>query len=162
VVTIYTDGACLGNPGPGGYAAIVLSGGEKHELGEGYRLTTNNRMEMMAAIAGLKTLQRPSRVRLFSDSQYLINGMTQGWARSWKRNGWRRSTKEPALNPDLWEELLELDAKHSIQWIWVRGHTGDPMNEACDQLSVQLAKRHAERIDEVYEAQARGAGRRFR
>jgi ribonuclease HI len=154
-VTIYTDGACLGNPGPGGFAAIVASPSGTEEIAAGYRLTTNNRMEMRAAIEGLRSLSRPSRVRLHSDSQYLVNGMKLGWALKWRRNGWMRNAKEPALNPDLWAELLELSTIHTIEWVWVRGHAGDALNERCDRLSVEHARRFADKVDEEYEAQAR-------
>jgi len=150
-VTIYTDGACLGNPGPGGYAAVILNGTGAREIAKGYRLTTNNRMEMMAAIAALRSLSRPSKVRLYSDSQYLVNGMRLGWARKWKANGWRRSSKEPALNPDLWEELLRLADVHDIEWVWIRGHTDHELNERCDALSVDCATHNATDVDEVYE-----------
>lgn len=155
-VTIYTDGACLGNPGPGGYAAVVQDGDGVYEIAAGYRLTTNNRMEMLAAIAGLMSLKEPARVKLYSDSQYLVNGMKLGWARKWKRSGWRRAGNAPALNPDLWDELLDLSEKHHVEWVWVRGHAGDPMNERCDRLSNLHATNHATNRDEVYE---RGAGR---
>lgn len=159
-VTIYTDGACLGNPGPGGYAAIVLSREGIREIAEGFRTTTNNRMEMLAAIAGLSVLNEPSVVRLYSDSQYLINGMKLGWARRWQRNGWMRNAREPALNPDLWEQLLRFDNHHTIEWIWLRGHTGDPLNERCDRLAVEQAKYHAHGVDAVYEAQNRHSSAR--
>lgn len=152
-VTIYTDGACLGNPGPGGYAAIVRTPSGVTQFCAGYRLTTNNRMEMMAALVGLESLTEASRVRLYSDSQYLINGMRLGWARRWQRNGWRRNAREPALNSDLWQRLLDLDDRHKIEWVWVRGHVGDPINELCDRLAVDQATRHAESVDEAYEAQ---------
>ena len=153
-ITIYTDGACLGNPGPGGYAAIVETPAEVTQLCAGYRLTTNNRMEMMAAIAGLESLTETSRLRLYSDSQYLINGMKLGWARRWQRNAWRRNAREPALNPDLWQRLLDMNDRHEIEWVWVRGHVGNPMNELCDRLAVDQAKNHAVFVDEVYEAQS--------
>ncbi|MBM3496624.1 MAG: ribonuclease HI [Armatimonadetes bacterium] len=152
MVTIYTDGACIGNPGPGGFAAIVIGPDGAQEIASGYRLTTNNRMEMLAAIEGLRSLKAPSRVKLHSDSQYLVNGMRLGWARKWRRNGWMRNAKEPALNPDLWDEMLRLSDIHAVEWVWVRGHAGDPMNERCDRLSVEHAKRFAEKVDEVYEA----------
>lgn len=151
VVTIYTDGACLGNPGPGGYAAIVVEDGERREIARGFRRTTNNRMEMMAAIEALASLTGPRVVRLHSDSQYLVFGMTKGWARNWRRKGWRRADNSPALNPDLWQTLLDLSEKHEIEWVWVRGHSGDPDNERCDELSVDHAKNRANDIDSVYE-----------
>ena len=152
--TIYTDGACLGNPGPGGYAAIVMADGGATELAQGYRLTTNNRMEMLAAIAGLRALKLPSRVRLYSDSQYLVNGMRLGWARKWQRNGWRRRGNAPALNKDLWQDLLRLSEVHDIEWVWVRGHAGDPMNERCDRLSNMHAADQATNVDAVYESES--------
>lgn len=150
-VTIYTDGACLGNPGPGGYAAVILTPDGEKELARGFRLTTNNRMELMAAIAALRSLSAPAKVRLFSDSQYVVNGMRQGWARRWKAQNWMRSKTEPALNADLWDELLRLDSVHDIEWIWIRGHAKDPYNERCDRLSNMHASRHATEIDAIYE-----------
>ncbi len=157
VVTIFTDGACLGNPGAGGYAAIVIEDGVRREIAQGFRRTTNNRMEMMAAIEALASLSGSRAVRLHSDSQYLVFGMTKGWARNWRRKGWRRADNSPALNPDLWQALLDLSERHDIEWVWVRGHSGDPDNERCDQLSVEHAKKHAVHIDAVYESSGRPA-----
>jgi len=139
-VRIYTDGACLGNPGPGGYGVVLLYGESRKELSGGYRLTTNNRMELMAAIVGLESLTVPCRVTLFTDSQYVVNAMTKGWARRWRQQGWMRNKKEKALNPDLWEKLLTLCRRHEVIFIWVRGHAGDPENERCDLLSKQAAQ----------------------
>ncbi len=150
-VTIYTDGACTGNPGPGGYAAIIIHSEGQREIAKGFRLTTNNRMEMMAAIAALRELPERSKVHLYSDSQYLVNGMRQGWARRWKANGWRRSGNAPALNPDLWEELLRLSQEHDVQWHWIRGHADHAFNKRCDKLSTIHAEHHATDIDLVYE-----------
>jgi ribonuclease HI len=139
-VAIYTDGACLGNPGPGGYGVVMLYGGHRKELSGGYRLTTNNRMEMMAAIAALKALKQKCRVTLYSDSQYLVNAMTKGWAKRWQRNGWiRNKQKEKAVNPDLWQELLTLCSKQDVEFRWVRGHSGVEENERADRLSVEAA-----------------------
>jgi ribonuclease HI len=123
-VVIYTDGACLGNPGPGGYGAVLLSGGKRKELSGGFRLTTNNRMELMAAIAGLEALKEPSRVRLYSDSRYMVDSYTNGAAKRWQVNGWMREKKQSAQNVDLWERLLALCARHRGKWE-VEGHAGD-------------------------------------
>ena len=150
-VKIYTDGACLGNPGPGGYGVVLLYGGHRKELSGGYRLTTNNRMEITAAIVGLSALKTPCAVTLHTDSQYLANAMTQGWAKRWRANGWRRNTTEEALNPDLWEQLLALCEKHHVQFVWVRGHAGNRENETCDRLSVQAAQRKDLPRDTGYE-----------
>ena len=140
-VKIYTDGACLGNPGPGGYGVVLLSGRARKELSGGYRLTTNNRMELMAAIVGLQALIVPCRVTLLTDSQYVVNAMTKGWANRWRQNGWMRNKQEKALNSDLWERLLVLCSRHEVAFNWVRGHAGDPENERCDLLSKQAALR---------------------
>jgi ribonuclease HI len=138
-VIIYTDGACIDNPGPGGYGVVLLYGQKRRELTGGYRRTTNNRMELMAAIAGLQALKMPCRVTIFSDSQYLVNGMTQGWAERWRANGWRTSKTKKAANPDLWGQLLDLCDQHDVEFAWVRGHMGDRENERCDYLSIQAA-----------------------
>jgi ribonuclease HI len=138
-VTIYSDGACLGNPGPGGYGTVLLAGEHRKELSAGYRRTTNNRMELLGAIVGLEALKRPSDVVLWSDSQYLVHAMTKGWLESWQKKGWRTSNKDPVKNQDLWQRLLRAIEPHSIDWRWVRGHTGDPENERCDQLAVAAA-----------------------
>ena len=140
-VEIYTDGACLGNPGPGGYGVVLLYGGHRKELSGGFRLTTNNRMEIMAVIKGLEELQEPCSVSLYSDSQYVVNAVTKGWATRWKANGWKRNSKgEKALNPDLWDKMLDLCGKHDITFKWVRGHSGNRENERCDRLAVGSAK----------------------
>lgn len=135
-VIIHTDGACSGNPGPGGWAAILKYGRHERELSGGERQTTNNRMELTAAIKALEALTEPCRVTLYSDSSYLVNGMTKGWAESWQKKGWRKSDKKPALNPDLWERLLELCQIHKVEFVWIRGHDGDEYNERCDRLAV--------------------------
>ena len=134
IVEIFCDGACSGNPGPGGYGAILRYGGRKKELSGGARDTTNNRMEMTAAIEALRRLKRPCRVLITTDSQYLVKGMTE-WIEGWQRKGWRNSKKEPVVNKDLWELLLALTKSHSVQWKWVRGHDGHVENERCDQLA---------------------------
>ncbi len=138
-VIIYTDGGCINNPGPGGYGVVLLSGGKRKELSRGYRLTTNNRMELMAAIQGLKALKFPCSVMLFSDSTYLVDGIEKGWARRWREKGWMRSATQPAENADLWQQLLDLCDTHTVEFSWVRGHTGQPENERCDQLAKQAA-----------------------
>ena len=139
-VTIYTDGACLGNPGPGGYGAVLLYGSQRKELSGGFRLTTNNRMEITAALAALEALREPCRVTLYSDSQYLVNAMSKGWAQRWQDNGWKRNRREEAVNPDLWERMLELCRRHTVDFRWVRGHSGMKENERCDRLAVAAAR----------------------
>ena len=135
-VTLYTDGACSGNPGPGGWGAILIYKDIRKEMSGGEVETTNNRMELTAAIEGLKALKEPCRVKLYSDSKYLIDGITKDWARSWRAKGWKKSDGKPALNVDLWEEVLRLDEYHEIEYIWVKGHAGNPNNERCDRLAV--------------------------
>ncbi len=148
---LYTDGGCIQNPGPGGYGAVLLYGPSRKELSGGFRKTTNNRMEIFAAIAGLSTLKEPCRVTLYSDSQYLVHAMQKGWARRWQRNGWMRSPKEKALNPDLWKKLLELCSIHHVKFEWLRGHAGEAENERCDELAAAAAKRANLAVDEAYE-----------
>ncbi|OGU17101.1 MAG: ribonuclease HI [Geobacteraceae bacterium GWC2_53_11] len=134
MVEVFCDGACSGNPGPGGYGAILRCGGHTKELSGGAKETTNNRMEMSAAIEALRQLTRPCQVIITTDSQYLVKGMTE-WIAGWQRKGWRNSKKEPVLNKDLWEQLLVLTSSHSVQWKWVKGHAGHAENERCDQLA---------------------------
>ncbi|MEN9251514.1 MAG: ribonuclease HI [Thermostichales cyanobacterium HHBFW_bins_127] len=141
-VTIYTDGACIDNPGPGGYGVVLIYGQHRKELSGGFRYTTNNRMELMAAIVGLKSLKMPCVVKLYSDSRYLVDAMQKGWAKRWQANGWRRTAKEVTANPDLWEELLRLCGQHQVEFIWVKGHAGNPENERCDQLALQAAQQN--------------------
>jgi ribonuclease HI len=138
-VQIYTDGACRGNPGPGGWGAILVCGEHKKELSGGEPSTTNNRMELLAAINALEQLKYPCAVTLTTDSKYLCDAITKGWATQWKRNGWRRSNKEPAANPDLWERLLGLLSIHKVEFVWVKGHNGHPFNERCDEMATQAA-----------------------
>ena len=133
-VEIFCDGACSGNPGPGGYGAILRCNGRQKELNGGARETTNNRMEMTAAIEALRSLTRPCRVTITTDSQYLVKGMTE-WIAGWQRKGWINSKNEPVVNRDLWEQLLALTGQHTVQWKWVRGHAGHAENERCDQLA---------------------------
>jgi ribonuclease HI len=152
-VTIYTDGGCLGNPGPGGYGVVLLYGARRKELSCGYRLTTNNRMEIMAAIAGLRALKGRCAATIYTDSQYLANAVMKGWARRWQTNGWKRNKSDKALNPDLWQELLELCDKHFVTFTWIKAHAGTPENERCDALSREAAGRPDLSPDSVYEAQ---------
>lgn len=139
-VVIYTDGACQNNPGPGGWATIVIRGENETELSGGERQTTNNRMELMAVIRGLEELQERCEVTVYSDSQYVVNGIEKGWAESWRRSNWVKSDNKPALNPDLWERLLDLCKKHDVTLKWVKGHAGNKYNERCDQLAVKASK----------------------
>lgn len=139
-VTIYTDGACSGNPGPGGYGVVLLYRGYRKEFSAGFRDTTNNRMEILAAIIGLESLKEKCKVTLYTDSQYVVNSIEKGWAKKWRANGWMRNKKEPALNADLWARLLKLCEVHDVKFVWVRGHAGNPENERCDQLAVDAAK----------------------
>ena len=138
-VIIYTDGACTGNPGAGGYGAVIIDGDRREELSGGYNLTTNNRMEMMGAIAALKSLENKSQVKLHSDSKYMVDAVEKGWAKKWQANGWKRNKKEMAKNPDLWQELLDLCQVHDVKFVWVKGHAGIPENERCDRLAVAAA-----------------------
>ena len=135
-VTLYTDGACSGNPGPGGWGAILVYNGVEKVLSGGENATTNNRMELTAVIEGLKALKESCIVELYSDSKYVIDALEKGWAASWQRRGWIKSDKKPALNPDLWEILLALTQKHEMRYHWVKGHADNPMNNRCDELAV--------------------------
>ena len=135
-VEIFTDGACSGNPGPGGYGVILRAAGKTKELTGGERSTTNNRMELSGVIAGLSALKYPCDVILTTDSKYVVDSVTKGWAKSWRKNGWIKSDKKPALNADLWEKLLDLLEIHNVKFVWVKGHAGHPENERCDQLAV--------------------------
>ncbi len=138
-VTIYSDGACSGNPGPGGYGVLLSCNGHVKELSGGYRHTTNNRMELMGAIVGLETLKERCSVTMVTDSRYVVDGIEKGWARKWKAKGWMRNNRDPAINPDLWERLLKAVEKHAVRFSWVRGHNGHPENERCDDLAVAAA-----------------------
>ena len=134
-ITIYTDGACSGNPGPGGYGVVMIYGEHIKEFSGSDLETTNNRMEIMGVIVGLEALNQPCQVELFSDSRYVVDAINKGWAIRWKQNNWMRNKKEPALNIDLWERLLPLLDKHKVNFNWVKGHAGHPQNERCDQLA---------------------------
>lgn len=138
-VEIYTDGACRGNPGRGGWGAVLVYQGVERELSGGDPMTTNNRMELMAAIEALSALKEPCRVTLTSDSKYLVDAITLGWARSWRAKGWRKADRSPALNADLWERLLQLLETHEVTLVWVKGHDGHPYNERCDRLATAYA-----------------------
>ena len=142
-ITLYTDGACSGNPGPGGWGAILEYNGHEKELSGGEENTTNNRMELTAVIRGLYALKESCIVELYSDSKYVIDGLSKGWAAGWQKNGWKKADKKPALNPDLWEELLFLTDKHQMRYHWVKGHAENPYNNRCDELAVIESKRYA-------------------
>lgn len=141
-VEIFTDGACKGNPGPGGWGAILRYKGVEKEISGGEADTTNNRMELTAVIKALELLKEPCEVTLYTDSQYVANALTLGWAKKWKANGWMRNKKEKALNPELWDRLLTLYDTHEIEIIWVKGHAGHPENERCDRLAVAQAEKY--------------------
>ena len=134
-VVLYTDGACSGNPGPGGWGAILCYKEHKRELSGGEAETTNNRMELTAAIKGLEALKEPCAVALYSDSKYVVDALSKGWAKSWQAKGWVKSDKKPALNPDLWERLLDLHKKHEVKVHWVKGHAENEYNNRCDELA---------------------------
>ena len=143
-VTIWTDGACSGNPGPGGWGAILDYRGQRREISGGEKHTTHNRIELTAAIRALSLLKEPCRVTLYSDSRYLVDAMTKGWAKSWRARGWVKPDKQPAKNPELYEELLRLSEMHDITFVWVRGHVSNPENNRCDALAVAARERIAE------------------
>ena len=140
-VTIYTDGACSGNPGPGGWGAVLMYGPHRKELSGGEAETTNNRMELTAVIRALSALKEPCRVELYSDSKYVIEGLEKGWAKGWKKRGWVKSDKKPALNPDLWEQLLTLTEGHEMVYHWVKGHAENPYNNRCDEMAVAESRK---------------------
>ena len=142
-VTIYTDGACSGNPGPGGWGAVLCYKGTEKELSGGEAMTTNNRMELTAAVSALKALKEPCRVYLYSDSKYLVDSLMKGWVIAWEKRGWVKADKKPALNADLWQELLRLDKVHEITYHWVKGHADDDYNNRCDELAVARREEYA-------------------
>lgn len=150
-VEIYTDGACTGNPGKGGFGAVLIYNGVEKELSRGFRKTTNNRMELMAAIEALNLLKEACEVDLYSDSKYLTDAINKGWLDSWVKNGWKKADKKPVLNVDLWEQLISAKEKHSVNFIWVKGHSGNKYNEKCDELAVKAYTDFAENEDNIYE-----------
>jgi ribonuclease HI len=149
-IVVYTDGGCVGNPGPGGYGAVIFDGERRSELAQGFRLTTNNRMELMACIAALGTLKATADVVLHSDSRYVVNGISKGWARKWRANGWMRTKSEAAQNCDLWSRLLDLCGEHRVRFVWVHGHAGNRENERCDQLATGAAQGPELKVDNAY------------
>ncbi len=149
-MVLFTDGGCINNPGPGGYGVVLIQNGHRHELSGGFRLTTNNRMELTACIVGLGQLAEKAAVTVYTDSQYLVNGITKGWAKSWRKRGWKKSDGQNALNPDLWERLLELCEFHDVEFVWVKGHAGNKENERCDQLATAAAAKKQLPKDEGY------------
>ena len=140
-IELYTDGACRGNPGNGGWGAILVYQGKEKELSGGEEVTTNNRMELMAAIAGMEALKEPCQITLTSDSKYLTDAINKGWLASWKKNGWRKADKSAVLNVELWQKIDELINIHNVEFVWVRGHAGHPYNERCDVLATEYADR---------------------
>jgi len=151
-IVIYTDGGSINNPGPGGYGVVIVEGGGKLELSGGFRLTTNNRMEMMAAIVALQRFEtRMDTIRIYSDSSYLVNGINKGWVRRWQRNGWKKSDGQNVLNTDLWQQLIRLTAKGNVHFQWVKGHAGNALNERCDELAVDSARKDDLPVDTGYE-----------
>ena len=155
-VTIHTDGSCIGNPGPGGYGVVLDYQGRTKELSGGFSRTTNNRMELMAAIVGLEALREPCRVSLFSDSKYVVEGVTEGWAKRWKAHGWMRNKQERAENADLWDLLLSALDKHAVEFKWVKGHAGNPGNVRADRLALAAANGKDLPPDEKYENPPKG------
>ena len=151
-VVIYTDGACIKNPGPGGYGAVLEYGEHRRKLSGGFRHTTNNRMELMGPIKGLEALNESCQVTLYSDSKYVVDAVAEGWAKRWQANGWKRNKKEQAINPDLWARLLSLCERHNVEFLWVKGHAGIPQNERCDQLATEAAQQQDLPIDTGYES----------
>lgn len=141
-VYIYSDGACSGNPGPGGYGVLLRQKDKELELSGGEPETTNNRMELMGVITGLEALKKPCKVIIQTDSKYVVDGIMKGWAKSWKKNGWVKGDKKPALNADLWDRLLNLLEKHDVEFNWIKGHAGHPENERCDKLAVAARKKY--------------------
>lgn len=153
-VKIYTDGGCKNNPGSGGYGAVLIYGKSRKELSGGYKLTTNNRMELMAAIEGLKMLKEPCAVECYSDSRYVVDGINLGWAKKWKENNWWRTKSAKAINIDLWEQLLLQCEKHKVKFIWVKGHAGNKENERCDELANKAVKQDNLPDDEGYKTKS--------
>lgn len=158
-VVVHTDGACVGNPGPGGYGVVLQYTNHRKEISGGFRLTTNNRMEVFAAIVGLRALKATCAVTIHTDSQYLVRAIMDGWAARWRANGWKRNKKESAINSDLWGQLLDLCAQHQVEFVWVRGHAGNKENERCDQLAERAARQKELPADIGYEQTKNREGR---
>lgn len=150
-VVIYTDGGCLGNPGPGGYGAVLLYGEHRKEISAGYKLTTNNRMEISACIAALESLKYQCNVTIYSDSKYVVDSIEKGWVKKWRTNSWKRNKKDKTENHDLWERLLDLCEKHKVKFEWVKGHAGNSENERCDKLAEEASKQDNLLEDKKYE-----------
>ena len=150
-IIIYSDGGSINNPGPGGYGVVIIDNGKRHELSDGFRLTTNNRMELLGAIKGLAGFEKPVKVLLRTDSQYVVKGIMEGWAQKWRKNGWMRTRNEPAENYDLWKTLLELTEKHDVIFEWLKGHAGHDENERCDELARAVSARKGLPSDINYE-----------
>ena len=159
VVYAFSDGAALGNPGPGGYGVVLKYRNTIKELSGGYRYTTNNRMELLGAIAALEALKRPCQVVLTTDSRYVVDGISEGWAERWRANGWRRGKRGMALNPDLWQRLLDAVVQHDVTFQWIKGHSGHYENERCDDLANQAARGEDLPSDEGYEKVSRESRR---
>lgn len=149
-VDLYTDGACSGNPGPGGYGVVLIYGPHTKELSGAYKETTNNRMELMAVIKGLAALRKPCLVNLYSDSKYIVDAMNKGWVKRWQSNNWLRSKDEPAKNIDLWKQILEVAGKHQVRWNWVKGHASNTYNNRCDQLAREAIASQTRQPDPGY------------
>ncbi len=153
-IIIYTDGSSRGNPGPGGYGTVLIYQGHKKELNQGYKKTTNNRMEIMAAIAGLESLKEPCKVTIYSDSKYVVDSMDKGWLFGWKKKGWSRGPKKPLKNADLWKRMDLATQGHDISWKWVKGHAGIPENERCDELANEAAESPNKPVDEGFKEES--------
>jgi ribonuclease HI len=157
-IIIYTDGGAEPNPGPGGYGVVIIDEIGTRELSGGFKMTTNNRMELMAAIVGLGSIKHSRKIKLYSDSKYLVDAMVQGWAKRWQKNGWVRNVKDSVANVDLWEQIMALCARHQVEFIWVKGHAGNLNNERCDQLSMLFRENPNLPIDEGYQPVLRTPG----
>jgi ribonuclease HI len=150
-VEIYTDGACSGNPGPGGYGAVLKYGSREKEISGGYRLTTNNRMELMAVIKSLQELKKPCAVTLYSDSKYVVDALNLGWVKKWMNGGWVKGDRSPVKNVDLWKRLVDLLQPHRVSWVWVKGHADNAYNARCDRLAVEASRSDNLSVDSTYE-----------